>query len=555
MTSRLRRLVLAVAVLGVAATAAVAQPPPPATTAQPSRVALIIGNSAYAAGPLNNPKNDARGMSEALRALGFDVVVRENAKNLDMRRAVVEFGEKLTAGGVGLFYYSGHGMQVGGKNYLLPVDADLKSERYVSVESLDVDSVLAQMDSAKSAVNIVILDACRDNPFARRFRSASRGLAFMDAPTGTYIAYATSPGNVAEDGTPGQYGVYTGELLKAMKEPGLPIEEVFKRVRQSVVSKTNGRQSPWDASSLTGAFYFQRGAAAAAPPRESVAAVRPVTPPASSVREEIVREAGSLALRAKLEGVEVVVGDRVVGETRSGRAIVVDNLPVGAHRVRARKQGYKDWERDVTIAANQRVELVIDIEPLRPEAPRPLRVIFDDDFKVNRTWPTGRSEFCEKHYTPDGYVVANIREAGGCTVFRAGRVAGPARLELSFRRLKGRLEAGLGLLFGATEDVGHTFSVSGAPNKAIQLFLEEPKKKERRVLLPPRRDSNVNEGLGATNVIAVEVRDRTIQCYVNGKFITTLTSPELAYGRLGVTLGHSVEAVFTRLVVTELAAE
>src|SRR5258705_438914 len=157
MTPFRRRLAIALGVLGVAATAAIAQQP--AAPAQ-SRVALIIGNGAYESGPLNNPKNDARGMSEALRAIGFDVVVRENAKNLEMRRAVVEFGEKLTAGGVGLFYYSGHGMQVGGKNYLLPVDADLKSERYVSVESLDVDSVLAQMDAAKSAVNIVILDAC-----------------------------------------------------------------------------------------------------------------------------------------------------------------------------------------------------------------------------------------------------------------------------------------------------------------------------------------------------------------------------------------------------------
>src|SRR5205823_14750384 len=115
-------------------------------------------------------------------------------------------------------------------------------------------------------------------------------------PTGTYIAYATSPGNVAEDGTPGQYGVYTGELLKAMKEPALPIEEVFKRVRQSVVSKTNGRQSPWDASSLTGAFYFQRGGVRNEAPRETVAAVRPASPPVPTVREEIVQEAGSLAL-------------------------------------------------------------------------------------------------------------------------------------------------------------------------------------------------------------------------------------------------------------------
>jgi uncharacterized caspase-like protein len=222
----------------------------------PKRVALIIGNSNYLVAPLNNPVNDARGMAKALRALGFDVKAYENLDATAMRRAVAEFGERLTEGGVALFFYSGHGIQLNGKNYLVPTNADIKSERYISAETVELNSVLTQMDEAKSTMNIVLLDACRDNPFARQFRSATRGLAFMDAPVGSFIAYATSPGSVARDGDPGGYGVWTGELLKTISQPGLKIEEVLKRARQAVLTKTNGRQSPWDASSLTGELYF-----------------------------------------------------------------------------------------------------------------------------------------------------------------------------------------------------------------------------------------------------------------------------------------------------------
>ena len=157
------------------------------------RLALVIGNGAYASTPLKNPVNDARAMAQALRGLGFDVIAHENASYKDMRRAVIEFGDRLQGGGVGLFYYAGHGIQAGGRNYLIPVDATIKSESEIEVESIDVAAVLARMETARNRLNIVILDACRDNPFGRSFRSSSRGLASVDAPTGTMIAYATAP--------------------------------------------------------------------------------------------------------------------------------------------------------------------------------------------------------------------------------------------------------------------------------------------------------------------------------------------------------------------------
>jgi hypothetical protein len=237
------------------------QPTSPAST---QRVALVIGNSAYNVAPLKNPVNDAQDIAQALRDIGFDVIFKENLNQNDMKRTIRAFGEKLR-GGVGLFYYAGHGVQVKGINYLVPVDAKLESEEEVEYECVDAGFVLAQMDSARNSLNIVILDACRNNPFARSFRSASRGLAVMDAPSGTLIAYATSPGSVASDGNT-RNGLYTQEFLKFMRTPNLSIEEVFKQVRISVRNLTQGRQTPWEASSLTGDFYFSGNSTSAKNP-------------------------------------------------------------------------------------------------------------------------------------------------------------------------------------------------------------------------------------------------------------------------------------------------
>jgi carboxyl-terminal processing protease len=225
------------------------------------RVALVIGNSAYPSAALKNPVNDARAISAKFRSLGFDVITRENVKQKDMTRAITQFGEKLARSGtVGIFYYAGHGMQVRGKNYLIPVDAQISSEASVRSEAVDVDSLLEQL--ATSALGIVILDACRNNPFERRFRGSAGGLAQMDAPKGILIAYATAPGKVASDGD-GRNGLYTQEFLSMLDQPGLKVEDVFKRVRRRVADATADQQVPWESSSLTGDFYFVRSAQAA----------------------------------------------------------------------------------------------------------------------------------------------------------------------------------------------------------------------------------------------------------------------------------------------------
>ncbi len=231
------------------------------------RIALVIGNGAYKSAPLANPVNDARGMAESLRQCGFTVTKLENASRDQMATALRDFGDQILAGGVGLFYYAGHGMQVRGKNYLIPVNADIQREDEVSYQALDAEAVLAKMETARNRLNIVILDACRNNPFGRSFRSGAQGLAQMDAPKGTFIAFSTAPGRIASDGT-GRNGLYTRYLLDNLATPGQKLEDLFKRVRAGVLKDSAEQQMPWDSSSLMGDFYFvpSEGSPGSAPP-------------------------------------------------------------------------------------------------------------------------------------------------------------------------------------------------------------------------------------------------------------------------------------------------
>ncbi|MDP3702481.1 MAG: caspase family protein [Hylemonella sp.] len=233
--------------------------------AKSGRVALVIGNASYADSPLKNPVNDARAMAKSLREMGFEVITRENANLQQMDNAVREFGRRLEQAHVGLFYFAGHGIQIKGRNFLIPVGADFQHEDEVPYRSMDAGQVLDKMDSAKTRVNLVILDACRNNPFHRNFRARRQGLAEMEAPAGTLIGFATAPGAVALDGE-GSHGVYTQHLLKQMSERGLPVEQVFKRVRVGVSAETGERQIPWESSSLREEFQFRQEAVMTARP-------------------------------------------------------------------------------------------------------------------------------------------------------------------------------------------------------------------------------------------------------------------------------------------------
>jgi hypothetical protein len=222
------------------------------------RIALVIGNSAYPESPLLNPVNDARLIAATLRELDFLVMEHLDADQKTMKRAIQDFGAQLDDAGreaTGLFYYAGHGIQVNGENYLIPVNAAIQRERDVEIEAVNAAAVLGVLDYARTQINFVVIDACRNNPFARSFRSATRGLARMDAPHGTLVAYATAPGDVAHDGE-GKNSPYSAALASGMRQPDVPVEQMFKLVRRQVMTETGNAQVPWESSSLTGNFYF-----------------------------------------------------------------------------------------------------------------------------------------------------------------------------------------------------------------------------------------------------------------------------------------------------------
>lgn len=231
-----------------------------------SRIALVIGNGDYESGAkLDNPANDAELMAKTLSGAGFEVTKVIDASRFEMRKAMIDYSRRLSGPKtIGVFYYAGHGIQVDGQNYLLPIDASPARKDELSLHGVALSEFLRTLNSVSGSdgrLNVVILDACRNNPFARGWRSVSRGLATIDAPSGTLIAFATSPGDVAADGE-GANSPYTLALSQMIKKPGLAIEQTFKGARNLVWEWTKGSgkaQIPWESTSLRGDFYFTPG--------------------------------------------------------------------------------------------------------------------------------------------------------------------------------------------------------------------------------------------------------------------------------------------------------
>ena len=275
-------------VLAVLATCAAMWFPPSLLAAGEARVALVIGNANYVSiKSLKNPVNDARLLAKTLGNVGFDVTIVEDADRRHLRQAIVDFGKKLKAAGpdaVGLFYFAGHGMQVEGRNWLVATGATIESDIDLEDGAISADAILREMNAAKGRLNIVILDACRDNPFAWGSRGTERGLASLNAPINTVVGFATAPGDVARDGV-GPNSPYANALAEEIAASSEPIEDVMREVAGRVRNATDNKQSPYTTSSSAYKFRFRAPDVPAAAPSEQVAsgAIGPLTPMGSLV--------------------------------------------------------------------------------------------------------------------------------------------------------------------------------------------------------------------------------------------------------------------------------
>jgi len=310
-----------------------------------SRTALVIGNSQYQSAPLKNPVNDAEDIASLLKQYNFNVKIILNASHREMKKGIRSFGRQLRqTGGVGLFYFSGHGMQLKGRNYLIPVQSTIESEGDVEFEAVDAGLILNKMEDAGNNINIIILDACRNNPFVRSFRTSTPGLARMDGPTGSLIAYATAPGSVAADGEK-RNGIYTKHLLINMRKPGLTIEQVLKKVRVGVLYETGKKQTPWELSSMTGDFYLAGKKASE------------ILPPGS-------RSASVLQINSDPVGADIFIRGKFSGTA----PLEIRDIDPGRYEIKAILSGYKAEKKKVVVNRERRAVVNFFLDPVDSKA-------------------------------------------------------------------------------------------------------------------------------------------------------------------------------------------
>ncbi len=470
------------------------------------RVALVIGNSAYKTGPLANPVHDASDIAATLQKLGFTVILRKNASLQEMDESVREFGDRLRRGGVGLFYYAGHGIQIGGRNYLIPVGARMTRETDVKYQALDAEMVLDEMANAGNDLNIVILDACRDNPFGRSFRSVSRGLAIISAaPKGTFVSYSTSPGKVAVDGS-GRNSPFTGSLIKHMTAPDLPIEEVFKRVRQDLGRQTKGQQIPWELSSLEGSFSFKqhRGAVSTAKAPDDLDEERRIL---AEERERLQREKELLEQKKALEEERKKLEEQRKKLEQSRLAIPKESKGYGS-------------------------------------------ILFFDDFSSQKNgWPVYvDGQFYNTVYRDNRYVMETKNERKSIEMIPLPpEVTGDYDVELASIWLKGVNNNAYGLMLGQDRFNTYTFGVSGNGQSVVWVNINDVPVDDAM----PWRPNTANSGDGryTQNVQRIEVRGENLSYFVNNTLITRIRN-QFALKSFGVCVTGPQAVAFIRMKIT-----
>jgi uncharacterized protein (TIGR02145 family) len=316
------------------------------------RIALIIGNSTYPNVPLKNPVNDANLMATTLQRVGFTVIKKVDVNRAQMAQAIADFWSKLGNYDVALFFYAGHGVQVNGVNYLIPVDATLESQDMVSFEAISVNDVVSKFEEYPKNTNIVILDACRNNPFRSWARGGNRGFVAMSPGSGTFIAFATSEGSTASDGT-GANGLFTEKLVKNIKKPG-PIETVFKNTRVDVQNASSGSQSPQEWTKLTGDFYFVKEAGQEQDIAEENPVVEEEHPKNNPTNDLMITEelmTSTIKITSDMDD-DFYFDGQLKGKFTKGRSYTLNNIAVGKHELKV-----GNWTKMVSVENGKTLEI------------------------------------------------------------------------------------------------------------------------------------------------------------------------------------------------------
>jgi hypothetical protein len=318
-----------------------------------TRTALVIGNAAYADQPLKNPVNDARLMADTLKRQGFEVTTRLNANRRDMKEAIQSFIARLDKNSIGLFYFAGHGLEVKGRNYLVPVNASIASEADVEFEAIDAGRVLGGFEVANNGLNMLILDACRNNPYSRGFRGGdSRGLQPMRPASGSLVLYATEPGQVADDGAGAKNGLFTANLVKAINTPGLKIEDVFKHTAIEVHHQSGKQQTPYIEGVILGDFYFSLPDGSAPSPIQLAGGVVDRSQPQPD------KGSATFVISSTPPGARIKLNGGDVGTT----PVSIPLLPGGNYTLQADKTGYRSESQKIFLIAGQKrsVDFILD---------------------------------------------------------------------------------------------------------------------------------------------------------------------------------------------------
>ena len=295
-------------------------------TPQEEKHALIIGNNAYPGAYLQNAVNDALTISKSFEELGFEVDTVLNTELSVFDSKINAFIDRLEAGDVALFYYAGHGVQVKGQNFLIPVDFQVSDPIQLRYRAIPADMIRERMEQAATRLNILVLDACRDNPF-RGSRSVGTGLAQMNTGTGTFLAFATAPGRTAADNPSGENGLFTYYLIQALEIPGLSLDEIFNQVRRKVYEDSAQQQLPWTASSVIGDFYF-----------------RP-----SSIQISHEKATGRLRVTVSHGAATIYLNGERITTSKEPETVSLNEVPIGNYKVRVEKNPYRDIVRSVRI--------------------------------------------------------------------------------------------------------------------------------------------------------------------------------------------------------------